>query len=113
MTSLPLSPPDWSHTMTQQTPDTISHDFHRYGLDGLGLNRAAERRAVERDRDRVTADLRAPGRPSSVRRWLGTTLIAVGGPDGRDDADARPRHRDRLSAGGGVARMSRVTSSPR
>ena len=64
--------------MTQQTPDTISHVFHRYGLDGLGLNRAAERRAVERDRDRVTADLRAPVRPSSVRRWLGTALIAVG-----------------------------------
>ncbi len=64
--------------MTQQTPDTISHDFHRYGLDGLGLNRAAERRAVERDRHRVSADLRAPGRPFSVRRWLGMVLITVG-----------------------------------
>ncbi|MBA3378833.1 MAG: hypothetical protein H0T93_08110 [Chloroflexia bacterium] len=38
----------------------------------------AERRAVERDRDRVSATLRAPVRPSSVRRWLGTALIAVG-----------------------------------
>lgn len=64
--------------MTQHTHDTISHDFHRFGLAGLGLNRAAERRAVERDRDRVSANLRAPVRPSSVRRWLGTALIAVG-----------------------------------
>ena len=64
--------------MTHKSHDTISHDFHRFGLDGLGLNRAAERRAVERDRHRVSADLRAPGRPSSVRRWLGTALIAVG-----------------------------------
>ena len=64
--------------MTHHTHDPISRDFYRFGLDGLGLNRAAERRAVECDRNRVSAILRAPGRPSSARRWLGMILIAAG-----------------------------------
>jgi hypothetical protein len=63
---------------TQIPRHTISHDFLTYGHEGIGLNRAMERRAAERERDLIAATHRAPGLPSSVRRWLGDIMIAIG-----------------------------------
>jgi hypothetical protein len=57
---------------------SISHDFFQYGIDGIGVNRVAEVRATEQERARSFAALRAPERPSSIRRWLGSALISVG-----------------------------------
>ena len=57
---------------------STSHDFLTYGHEGLGVNRAIERRNAERDRDQINATLRAPGVPSAARRWLGNMLIAFG-----------------------------------
>ena len=48
---------------------SISHDLLTFGHEGLGVNRANERRAAEQDRDRITATLRESGSPSSSRRW--------------------------------------------
>jgi hypothetical protein len=57
---------------------SISHDLLTFGHEGLGVNRANERRAAERNRDHITATLRASGTPSSARRWLGNAMIAIG-----------------------------------
>jgi hypothetical protein len=58
--------------------NSISRDFYQYGLDGIGINRASEIRSAERTRAGISIALRAPGRPSAIRRWLGTVLIAAG-----------------------------------
>lgn len=57
---------------------TIAHDFLTFGNDGIGLNRAAERRAEEQANHQVAASLAAPDTLHVVRRWLGNVLIATG-----------------------------------
>ncbi len=64
--------------MTQSTNHSISHDFFSYGIEGVGVSRATEVRMNEQAHDRNLAALRAPERPSSVRRWLGNALISAG-----------------------------------
>lgn len=54
----------------------ISDDFFTYGNEGIGLHHIEERRAAERERNRL-----AGGRPRSIgafRRRLGALLIAAG-----------------------------------
>ena len=76
-------------TLTRIPRHSISHDFLTYGHNGLGLNRADELRAAERERDHLAATVRAPGSPSFVRRWLGDLMIALG--TGIAGKQARPR----------------------
>lgn len=59
-----------------------------YGLTGIELHRASERRAAEQQRNHVAATLRLPGRLSTIRHRLGGGMIRVGIRIG--DADAKP-----------------------
>jgi len=58
--------------------NSMSRDFLTFGNDGIGLNRAFERRAAEQAHYHVAASLGAPGALLFVRRWLGNLLIATG-----------------------------------
>ncbi len=57
---------------------TIAHDFLTYGNNGIGVNRAFERRAEEQANHQVNLLTRGPGRSISFRRRLGSLLIASG-----------------------------------
>jgi hypothetical protein len=82
---------------TQIPRHSVSHDFLAFGHEGLALNRARERRAAERERDLIAATHRTPSLPSSVRRWLGDMMIAIGtGIAGKQALAPRP---DNLRAG--------------
>jgi hypothetical protein len=54
----------------------ISHDFFTFGNDGIGLHHAEERRANERERNRLAGYRPRP--VSAFRRRLGALLISAG-----------------------------------
>lgn len=49
-----------------------------YGLTGIELSRAMERRDTERQQRQVTSTLQLPGRVFTVRQWLGDTIYRFG-----------------------------------
>jgi hypothetical protein len=57
----------------------MSHDFHAYGLDGIALNRVAERHAAERRRNEMAIALKRGQGRGPVRFALGALLMRVGG----------------------------------
>jgi len=54
---------------------TPSSDFFDYGLDGISVTYATNRRDSERARDTAVA---TPSILTSTRQWLGSLLIATG-----------------------------------
>ena len=63
-----------SHTSIH---NRMAHDFHTFGLDGIGLNRVAERHAVEAHRNEVAALISGTKR-NPIRWALGALLLAAG-----------------------------------
>jgi hypothetical protein len=61
----------------------MSNDFHTFGLDGISLNRVAERHAAELSRNEVAAALRTQGHRPSIRLALGSLLVRFGRSLGR------------------------------
>jgi hypothetical protein len=60
------------------THHQMSNDFHTFGLDGISLNRVAERHAAELSRNEVAAALRTQGHRPSIRLALGSLLVRFG-----------------------------------
>ncbi|MEJ7902494.1 MAG: hypothetical protein WKF63_11655 [Thermomicrobiales bacterium] len=58
--------------------NSVSRDFLTYGNDGIGVNRAFERRIEERSRYQADLLARGPNGSLSFRRKLGSLLIAAG-----------------------------------
>jgi hypothetical protein len=57
--------------------DRMAHDFHTFGLDGIGLNRVAERHAAEARRNEVAA-LRSGKTRQPLRYAIGGLLLMAG-----------------------------------
>ncbi len=64
--------------MNHPSPTSMSQDFLTFGNEGIALNRAAERRAVEQADNHLAVTLQIPSPLVSLRRWLGNALIATG-----------------------------------
>lgn len=63
---------------THPSRNSMSQDFFTFGNEGIGLNQAAERRAVEQADRHLAAALHTPGPLGSLRRRAGSLLIAIG-----------------------------------
>lgn len=65
------------HTHSTSRP-SAGDDLRAYGLAGIELHRATERREAEHQRDHATSTLPAASHMSSVRQRIGDALILLG-----------------------------------